>query len=264
MDLEGTWQEDFCFQSSPKVLAQERSTSGSPIPQFAENYFLWADRPHFLNCAWTLGRCSSQPGNLQEEAATHHWTGRISLLHQNESHRPCLSQRKYSSPTNVNSSLWKGPLQRSQISFCLFGHSVVPGSLRPCPWDFFREEYWNGLSFPPPRDLPNPGIKPVSLVSLALQVDSFAAEPSRKYPHPKALETVSGWEARDKPLSQKLSPWPNLPVLSSYMRNQIFQGPNSLTLPPINLSSTQWSSLNFSHPTPHISSSHTVLTMRKA
>ena len=28
---------------------------------------------------------------------------------------------------------------------------------------FSRQEYWNGLPFPSPRDLPNPGIKPMSL-----------------------------------------------------------------------------------------------------
>ena len=27
---------------------------------------------------------------------------------------------------------------------------------------FSRQEYWNGLPFPSPRDLPDPGIKPVS------------------------------------------------------------------------------------------------------
>ena len=30
---------------------------------------------------------------------------------------------------------------------------------------FSRQEYWSGLPFPPPGDLPNPGIKLVSLVS---------------------------------------------------------------------------------------------------
>ena len=29
-----------------------------------------------------------------------------------------------------------------------------------------RQEYWNGLPFPSPGDLPNPGIEPMSLVSL--------------------------------------------------------------------------------------------------
>jgi len=33
---------------------------------------------------------------------------------------------------------------------------------------FSRHEYWSGLPGPPPRDLPDPGIKPVSLTSPAL------------------------------------------------------------------------------------------------
>ena len=38
----------------------------------------------------------------------------------------------------------------------------------PLSMRFFRQEYWSGLPCPSPRDLPNPGIKPVSLMSLAL------------------------------------------------------------------------------------------------
>ena len=33
---------------------------------------------------------------------------------------------------------------------------------------FPRQEYWRGLPCPPPRDLPDPGIKPASLTSPAL------------------------------------------------------------------------------------------------
>jgi len=33
---------------------------------------------------------------------------------------------------------------------------------------FSRQEYWNVLPCPPPGDLSDPGIKPVSLTSLAL------------------------------------------------------------------------------------------------
>ena len=32
----------------------------------------------------------------------------------------------------------------------------------PLSMEFSRQEYWSGLPFPPPGDLPNPGIKPVS------------------------------------------------------------------------------------------------------
>ena len=45
------------------------------------------------------------------------------------------------------------------------------------PWGFSRQEYWSGLPCPPPRDLPNPGIKPRSL---ELQVDSLLSEPPEK------------------------------------------------------------------------------------
>ena len=41
----------------------------------------------------------------------------------------------------------------------------------------FQREYWSGLPFPPPGDLPNPVIKPVSLVSPALADRFFTTEP---------------------------------------------------------------------------------------
>ena len=40
----------------------------------------------------------------------------------------------------------------------------------PLSMDFSRQEYWSGLPFPSPGDLPNPGIEPRSP---ALQADSF-------------------------------------------------------------------------------------------
>ena len=69
---------------------------------------------------------------------------------------------------------------------CVLSHSVVSDSLWPhrlqpsrllCPWGFPRQEYWSGFSYPPPKDLPNPGIKPRSP---ALQVDSLPTEPPGK------------------------------------------------------------------------------------
>ena len=38
---------------------------------------------------------------------------------------------------------------------------------------FSRQEYWSGWPCPPPGDLLNPGIEPVSPVSAALQADSL-------------------------------------------------------------------------------------------
>ena len=37
----------------------------------------------------------------------------------------------------------------------------------PLPMGFSRQEYWRGSQFPPPRDLPDPRIEPVSLMSPA-------------------------------------------------------------------------------------------------
>ena len=77
-------------------------------------------------------------------------------------------------------------IQYIHICCAVLSHSVVSDSLRPYrlqparllyPWGFSRGEYWIGLPCPPPRDLPNPGIKPRSL---AIQVDSLPSEPSRK------------------------------------------------------------------------------------
>ena len=41
---------------------------------------------------------------------------------------------------------------------------------------FSRQAYWSGLSFPPPGDLPDPGIEPASLASLALAGGFFTPE----------------------------------------------------------------------------------------
>ena len=38
----------------------------------------------------------------------------------------------------------------------------------PLSVGFFRQEHWSRLPCPPPRDLPDPGIEPTSLMSLAL------------------------------------------------------------------------------------------------
>ena len=43
----------------------------------------------------------------------------------------------------------------------------------PLSMGFSRQEYWSGLPFPSPGDLPNPGIEPGSPV---LQVDSLLTE----------------------------------------------------------------------------------------
>ena len=44
----------------------------------------------------------------------------------------------------------------------------------PLSVGFFRQEYWHGLSFPTPGDLPDPGIEPMSPASLSpILVEGF-------------------------------------------------------------------------------------------
>ena len=47
----------------------------------------------------------------------------------------------------------------------------------PLSLEFSRQEYWSGLPFLPPGDLPDSGIKPTSP---ALQADSLPIEPPGK------------------------------------------------------------------------------------
>ena len=58
-----------------------------------------------------------------------------------------------------------------QIDTIVFNY-LGPYELWPtrllCPWDFSRQEYWSGLPFTPPRDLPHLGMEPVSLLSPTL------------------------------------------------------------------------------------------------
>ena len=50
----------------------------------------------------------------------------------------------------------------------------------PLPTDFPRQEYWSGLPFSPPGDLPNPGTESTSPASPALAGGFFTTVPLGK------------------------------------------------------------------------------------
>ena len=54
----------------------------------------------------------------------------------------------------------------SRVWFCVILWTVDRQS--PLSTGFSRQEYWNGLPFPSTKDLPDPGVKSVSLKSPAL------------------------------------------------------------------------------------------------
>ena len=57
------------------------------------------------------------------------------------------------------------------LTLCDPIHSSPGSSVQRFP----RHEYWNGLPFSPPGDLPDPGIEPTSLMSLALAGGFFTS-----------------------------------------------------------------------------------------
>ena len=67
----------------------------------------------------------------------------------------------------------------SVVSILLQPHRQQPTRLL-CPWDFSGKYIGVGQPFPPPRDLPHPGIKPKSLASPALTGRFFATVPVGK------------------------------------------------------------------------------------
>ena len=79
----------------------------------------------------------------------------------------------YSVGGNVN---WLQPLWRIVCACVLSCFSHVQffqspwtvASQAPPSMGFSRQEYWSGLQFPSPGNLPDPGIEPVSVMSPAL------------------------------------------------------------------------------------------------
>ena len=72
------------------------------------------------------------------------------------------------------------------IYMCILSHSIVSNSFvtpwttahqAPLSMGFPRQEYWSGLPFPSPGDLPNPGIEPRSST---LEADALTSEPPGK------------------------------------------------------------------------------------
>ena len=73
---------------------------------------------------------------------------------------------------------------------------------------FPRQEYWSGLTFPPPGDLLDPGIKSTSLMSPALAGGFFTTQPPGKpgkTPWTEEPEGYSTWSLKESDASARLS-----------------------------------------------------------
>ena len=80
-------------------------------------------------------------------------------------------------------------------NICVLSHSVMSDSLQPhrtkapLSMGFSRQECWNGLPFPSPGNLPDPGIEPGSP---AMQADSLPSEP------PGEFNPITSWQIDGK------------------------------------------------------------------
>ena len=120
---------------------------------------------------------------------------------------PCLHATHFNYRRKLFLTIRKLPLKITQCSYfliCCLGNTVVIDisaflptvkwvkslnrvQLFATPWtvacqappsmEFSRQEYWTGLPFPSPGDLPDPGIKPGSPT---LQADALPSEPPGK------------------------------------------------------------------------------------
>ena len=102
---------------------------------------LWCWR-RLLRVLWTARR--SNLSILKESTLTIHWKVKVKLL-------SCV--RLFATPRTV-------------------------AYQAPQSMGFSRQEYWSGLPFPSPGDLPNPGIEPGSPT---LQADALSSEPPGKF-----------------------------------------------------------------------------------
>ena len=71
----------------------------------------------------------------------------------------------------------------------------------------FRQKYWSGLPFPPPGDLPNPGIKHMLLSSLALAGRFFTPVPPGKpwFHQHLSVIVMTVWEGLTNSCEKKTS-----------------------------------------------------------
>ena len=84
----------------------------------------------------------------------------------------------------------------------------------PLSMGFSRQEYWSGLPFPSPRNLPDPGTEPASPT---LAGGFFTTEPPRKPGlDPGRMETIT----KEKSRAANPKPHPSMQMFS--IQNQVF------------------------------------------
>ena len=69
--------------------------------------------------------------------------------------------------------LWRACMHAQLVSRARLWDLLDSSCQAPLSMRFPKQEYWSGFPFPPPGDLPDPGIEPRSPLASALQADSL-------------------------------------------------------------------------------------------
>ena len=137
--------------------------------------------------SWTIAHQAPLPMEFSREE---YWSG-VPLPSPGDLPNPGIKHRSLASPALTGgffttSATWEAPHKRVCVCMCSVTHSCltlcnpmdwIVAHQAPLPMKFSRKEYWTGLPFPSPGDVPNPEIEHRSP---ALQVDSLPSEPPGK------------------------------------------------------------------------------------
>ena len=175
----GHWKPAVLETLSPKLSPHQQDWHPRAPVTAIQTPAVW--QPHgtlleSLNLSFCI--CLKDPGALQvsEQPGTLAW---IPL--QN---RLLLGGVRYpsscSSLANVQElCAWRAQSLKHAWLFCDSMNCTCPV---PLSMGFSRQEYWSGLPFPPPGDLPDPGIESTCPVSPTLVGGFFSTEPPEKPP----------------------------------------------------------------------------------
>ena len=180
------------WATTPREITEEGYLIKPPLPSRRRQW-----HPHSSTLAWKIP-WTEEPGGLQSMGSLrvgHDWATSLWLftfMHWRRKWQPTpvfLPGESQGWGSLVGCHLWgctesdtteatqqqQQPLPSTSWGVCaqsvshvwLFVNPRTVALQAPLSMGFPRQEYWNGLPFPPPGDLPDPGIKSASLMSPA-------------------------------------------------------------------------------------------------
>ena len=164
------------------------SPGGAAHPQRSRPHSSGAQKqPGFLAGRGTRQRCSETRsrwgcGTAGTEVKPCHQGPELEALEPVPQAPPDQRPRPSKGPGTQGRGGWHHPVARvcvlSRVQCCATLQTVALQA--PLTMGFSRQEYWSGLPFPPPGDLPEPGIELRSSAPPALPGGFFTTEPPGK------------------------------------------------------------------------------------